>query len=610
MGYRGSSHVRDRCFSDPANVAALARETAERVGERRKWGWIGYNMTDEVHLHQDTSVEVCTSEFCTAAFREWAREQYGTIEAVNGEWSTNYASLDTIEPALLEQFQPGDNPARWVDFRLCMEGVWVNAYAAAREAVREQYPEVRMSFTNPYRFDSLSGVDFYHWAPYEDILLKYMHPHVLDRYRSWSDAPMVSWFGYRSSATEASRFLWWFALQGGAMPIWWDALDPWAYHGQENYTSWNMLDPLWRRTRMSESVQGAAGELSGGLYRLASVQEGPTPEVGVLHSQPSMHVLYFEAAVKAGKPVRDGYSGWERAHAVFTEALRRRGIPFRYVVPAEIEAGALDDLELLVLPRSVALSDETCGKIAAFVESRGKLLADVMPATHTAHGRPRAEPALAAIFAGEQAVLLGDLSGTEDRAERVDAALSRMAPEPAIRISGPGGDSPPDVQAIVRGDVVALVRDASAAAAKASPVRVTLANRRHVYDCRAGKYLGERKQFRTALLPGEAGIYVVFPYRVTDLDAEARLDRERQAVDVSAKLRATSQPGTHVLHVVAGPSRQEALPCYRTNVVAEGGRARVSVPVGLNEDPSEWKLWVKDVATGIETAAQVEQARP
>ncbi len=606
MGYRGASHVRERCFSDPGNLAALARETVQRVGDRRKWGWIGYNMNDEVHLHQDTSVEVCTSGFCTAAFRDWTHEQYGSVSAANSEWGTEYGSFDAVHPPLLERFESDASPARWVDFRLFMERVWLNAYAAARGAVREEYPEIRMSFTNPYRFDSLSGVDFHHWAPHEDILLKYMHPHVLDRYRSWSDAPMVAWFGYRSSTTEATRFLWWFGLQGGVMPIWWDALDPWAYHGQENYTSWNMLDPLWRRTPISESLEQAAGELSRGLYLLARAQQATDVKVVVLHSQPSMHVLYFDAAAKAGRPTRDGYSGWERAHAAFTEGLRRRGIPFRYVASSEVEAGVLDGVELLVLPRSLALSDETCGKVEAFVKDGGKLIADVMPATHTAHGRPRLQPALAAVLGQDRAMVLGDLNTDEERVRKVDAALSKFAPELPVQWVGAQGDLPADIRMLVRGDLIAVVRDVSGGMTKGSGIRVQLRGPKHLYDCRAGRYVGERRAVRVALLPGEAKVFAALPYRVISLDVDASLDDDQRVLKVSARVQATSRPGKHVLHVVTGPDRERALLCYRKNAVADGGRARVAIPFGMNEDPSGWKVWVTDVATGVGATVDVQ----
>ncbi len=60
-------------------------------------------------------------------------------------------------------------------------------------AVPEAYPDVNMSFTNPYKYSSLSGTNFALWAPHEEIQLRYCHRHVLDRIRSWSDAPVLSW---------------------------------------------------------------------------------------------------------------------------------------------------------------------------------------------------------------------------------------------------------------------------------------------------------------------------------------------------------------------------------------------------------------------------------
>ncbi len=85
MRYSGTSNVRTRCFSDPVELKEMAERVVERIAGKRRWGFFGYNMDDETHLHQSTSVEVCTSEHCTRAFRSWAREAYETIAVANAQ---------------------------------------------------------------------------------------------------------------------------------------------------------------------------------------------------------------------------------------------------------------------------------------------------------------------------------------------------------------------------------------------------------------------------------------------------------------------------------------------------------------------------------------------
>ncbi len=83
MAYKGASNVREPSFCDPAQVQALADRTVENASARQHWGFFGFNMTDEVHLQQNTAVEVDASENALAGWRKWAREEHGTIAAAN-----------------------------------------------------------------------------------------------------------------------------------------------------------------------------------------------------------------------------------------------------------------------------------------------------------------------------------------------------------------------------------------------------------------------------------------------------------------------------------------------------------------------------------------------
>ena len=44
------------------------------------------------------AVDFCFSEHCLAAFREWLRTQYPSLEGLNGAWGTDFASWNDIVP--------------------------------------------------------------------------------------------------------------------------------------------------------------------------------------------------------------------------------------------------------------------------------------------------------------------------------------------------------------------------------------------------------------------------------------------------------------------------------------------------------------------------------
>ncbi|MEN6345632.1 MAG: sugar-binding protein [Armatimonadia bacterium] len=600
MRNSGTDNVRVRCFSDPAQLKVLADRVVAGVAAKRAWGFFGYNMDDETHLSQQGNEEFCRCDFCRRGFQQWARTCYGTIEAANREWGTDYKTLDDITVPLLKDLQGQTNPARWVDFRLHMDRVWANAYATAHDAVRAKYPDVKLSFTNPYCYNSLSGTDFSLWVPKEEVLLRYFHRHVVDRNKSWSQAPMISWFGYESSSLECGRFLWWFAFNGGVIPIWWDPLEPWAYAGKEGYTPWQMLDPLWRPTPRSVAVTGAADDLQRGIGRLLRLARPAAAEALVVDSQASRHALYAEPAMKIGRPTSDGYNRYQASDDTLASALKRAGLSYAYALADQLTAERLQGISLVVLPSCVALSDESAEALKAFVARGGKLLADVMPATRTSHGAPRPVSPLAEVFQGPQAICLG-AQATSDQAATVDAAITRLGIKAALSWSLADGGLPVRTEAyrytLGKAEYVGLVGPETKTATSEPDVILRLPERRFVYDARSGKLLGNLDQVKLAVPAGDARFLALLPYRVEGIDLKCEV--QGLQLRVLADVRCGTQPTDHVLHLeLTPPGQLKPEAAYTQNLLAAAGHLDTALPLALNDPRGEWKVTLRDVATG------------
>ncbi len=601
MRHSSGEHVRQNCFSRPEEVEKLCERTVKGAADRVKWGFVGYNMEDEVHLHQSGSTEVCTCEACRGAFAAWAGETYGTIQAVNEEWGTKYTAFEDITVPLVAEMKGERNPARWVDFRLLMERTWANAYARAHRSLGESYPGAKLSFTNPYKYNSLSGVDFSLWVPNEEILLRYFHRHVVDRNKSWSRAPMLSWFGYESSAQEVGRFVWWFALNGGVMPIWWDPVEPWAYTGKEGFTPWYMLTPLWEDTARSRAVTSAAADLQAGIGKVLRVAEPAPPEAVILHSQPSMHVLFAQPCLELGRVVDTGYGRYRASDDALAAALKSRGLNYRYALPRELTAESLQGVQLLALPSCVALSDETLAAVRAFVAAGGKVLADLPPGTHDEHGRPRTAPALADLFAPGRASCLGRAATAEDAAD-LDKALDGLQVQPVVRWEKADGTLPSATEMyryrLGRAEFIGLCRDATPGAAEEGPLTLTLPGPAHVYDCRAGEYLGQRAQIVLDIPGADAAFLCLLPYRPEAMQATAQIADGR--LRVQANLAGVADPTDHLFRVEVTPPRAAGPALwYSKNLLAPGGSLEWSVPLAQNDPEGRWTVTVKDVATGL-----------
>ena len=135
---------------------------------------------------------------------------------------------------------------------------------------------------------------------------------------------------------------------------------------------------------------------------------------------------------------------------------------------------------------------------------------------------------------------------------------------------------------------------------------VRFGDRRHTYDVRQGKYLGNVNRLKRNVTGGVAQFFARMPYRVK----EVRVDRAKKTfaqgewIEYRARVEVDSgRPGTHVLRVrVLGPDGKERRH-YGKVLSAERGTASARIPLALNDAVGTWRIIARDVASGAETSA-------
>lgn len=65
-------------------------------------------------------------------------------------------------------------------------------------------------------------------------------------------------------------------------------------------------------------------------------------------------------------------------------------------------------------------------------------------------------------------------------------------------------------------------------------------------------------------------------------------------------------PGRHVLHFEVTSPSGAAAPHYSRNVVAKNERASFGIPFSLNDPTGDWKIEVRDVASGVKATDVIE----
>ena len=143
--------------------------------------------------------------------------------------------------------------------------------------------------------------------------------------------------------------------------------------------------------------------------------------------------------------------------------------------------------------------------------------------------------------------------------------------------------------------------------------KITLPRAGHLYDVRAGRYLGHSSAVTTEFQPGPAQFFAVLPYQVEKLTIEAAARHLSPGKPLEYTVRIHTQPETAEQHVVRvevfDPSGKE-LRHYRQVAACDGPTLRGLAPLALNDPCGTWRLRAVDVASGAAAETTFELPPP
>ena len=130
-------------------------------------------------------VSECYCDASAAAFRDWLRRRYGSLDALNDAWGTafwsqRYGDWDEIQPP--RRAPNFANPTQQLDFRRFSSDALLECYEMERTILREIAPDVPAT-TNFMGF--FKPVNYWTWAEREDVICDDAYPDPSD-----PDAPM------------------------------------------------------------------------------------------------------------------------------------------------------------------------------------------------------------------------------------------------------------------------------------------------------------------------------------------------------------------------------------------------------------------------------------
>ena len=212
-------------FNDPAVLKSLADIVRASARNKARYNMDYYFVGDEGSLTSyGDAVDFDWSPHALEGFRKWLKQEYGSLDALNKEWRTNFADWTSVVPYTTDEARKTRNFAPWADHRTFMEITFARAYQTAREAAIEGDPDAHIAVSGTQATNAYNGADWSRLDRVIDDFLSYNGGNQWDMHRSFAkpDAMIGFWTGYGSHGLAVQNAIWTAAIHNVLHPnIFW-----------------------------------------------------------------------------------------------------------------------------------------------------------------------------------------------------------------------------------------------------------------------------------------------------------------------------------------------------------------------------------------------------
>ncbi|MFJ3666726.1 beta-galactosidase [Streptomyces sp. NPDC090106] len=328
--------------------------------------------------------EYCTydwSDQAAARFRDWLRNRYGTLDALNTAWGTafwsqGYGDWEEIHTPRRAHYLK--NPTQVLDFKRFTSDMLLECCTAERDIVRRHTPHLPVTTNFMALWD---GLDAWRWAAEEDVVSVDLYPDPRD--------PLAAQYGALvHDLTRSQARGPWMLMEQAAGPVNWREVNHPKPRGLNRLWSLQAVargaDAVcyfqWRQSRQGaekfhSGMVGHAGErgrtyqeikqLGAELARIAPAVTGRhTPgEIAVLLDWHSWWAGAHEGRLSGRVDLPRVLTAWHRA-------LWESHLATDFAHPEH----DLTAYGLVVVPQLYALTDAAIDNLLAYVEQGGTLV--------------------------------------------------------------------------------------------------------------------------------------------------------------------------------------------------------------------------------------------
>jgi len=636
--------VRKYCLNDPAYRELIRKELQTLCKPWVPFSPLSYYVYEEPSLTTyGDAVDICFGKHCMQEMRRWLKEEYGNLEALNRQWGTNFSEWGQVVPDDHKEAQARGNYSSWADHRTFMERTYANSYKMIFEELRRIDPNAIVLNSGTQASASHNGCDYSRLNQYTLHLNAYQY----EVHRSMNPEVKISGgAGYGVIGKYVFRNFYRNLFKGanGGLYIFWQ---------------YCTIDPDLTLNQSALDMEAGFDELRGqGIGKLVGLATPDNHGIAIHYSYPSIHGTWIVDGQVKDRVTYDTSPSFDRFQdntEGWLEILRDSGLQFDFIAYSHLEDGQLmkKNYETLILPMSVALSDEEIREIVRFVESGGKVIADALPGVMDEHCAFRTSPELQKLFgitvpeagpekiiaaAGEpmlkldgaealgnsgskpvlimnrygegQAWLLNYFhhtysrdkrDGTHETAlENLQTVLSRAGIEPKVRLTGADGAPVSRCERYLFNNgttrLLGLIPDMERP--ENEQIEIRWSGDYTIYDVRNKSYLGSGDRFRTVIKPGEPRLFAFVAGRITGLELEGP-ETAKLGSEIPLSFRTTGAEGLRsVARVTVTDPAGKVRKIYGGNRSIDNSSGNSSFRPALNDPAGEWLVEVMETASG------------
>lgn len=417
--------TRPHSLATSSTIEKMKEHLLKNVTATKRGLVLAYAFDDEISLGRlvnpcDVDIHPLSLEW----FRKWLRHEYGTIKQLNRQWNTSFNSFDEVMPQWFEKVRKRANKpplsrwnlSPWMDFRHFMDFQFAAVLAELTRYTNTIDPKIPAGFCGGQGPGPWGGYDYAMLTRAVQWMEAYDIHGTNEILRSWWNKDrrprMLTFFSTKNPKLD-SWFLWYYMLHGNQAVIAWP--EGWFHVKGFDGEMFDIAPHILTNRQTFIEIQG---EVSEPLVNPTTVFDADP--IGIYYSHPSIQAGWAMDAITHGKTwvKRTSIDNENQSKGVLRKVwcklLEDLGFQYDFISYLDVKEGKVDlskKFKVIILPKTICLSDREAKALKHFVMQGGTLIADYLCGLLDEHGKGRPQGILDDLFGIKRDESAGYMNG-------------------------------------------------------------------------------------------------------------------------------------------------------------------------------------------------------